>query len=181
MHCGYVESCRTSLLVYQCDFFGIPGYESMKQAITDLALDLYNKYYEECLSIYENRYLRGLKDCCRNALIADHDAKFCSKCGIKLKDKDFDTESFMHYISDLHGSTCDDYGSADESGFHWWPYCSGAFIGAPKEEVIYIAECAEYVLLSALIEAKPELAEAEESYRNRDWLKFREEIQPSYT
>lgn len=51
MRCGYVENCAASCLIYQCEFFGNTGYESIKAAITDLAIDLYNKYYDEVLSV----------------------------------------------------------------------------------------------------------------------------------
>jgi hypothetical protein len=44
MHCGYVESCKVSMLVYQTD----NKYSEMQTAITDLARDMYNKYYEDC-------------------------------------------------------------------------------------------------------------------------------------
>jgi len=179
MHCGYAESCKTSLLVYNCRFFGISGYKLMKDAITDLAFDLYHKFHNECLSIYENRYLFGLSDCCRESLIKDHDAKFCSKCGSQLKDKDFDPESFTNFIRELHDTDSDSYGDADEGNFHWYPFWTEAFIGASKKSIIYIAENAESVLLHALFDAKPELRTKEYSLNVfPDWEKFKNEQDP---
>ncbi len=178
MHCGYVESCKTSLLVFQA--FN-NGYKSMKEAITELALDMYNKFHHECLSIYENRYSFGLKDCCRLALIEKHDANFCSNCGSQLKDKEFDPDYFMQFISELHNTDCDSYGEseyANGEAFSWYPFQTGAFIGAPKKSIIYIAEKAEVVLLCALFDAKPELKKLD--YKNDDWLSFKKGKQPSY-
>lgn len=160
MTCGYVENAMTSALIYQCQFFGNPGYSTYKEAITDLALDLYSKYYDDHLSIYENRYSRSVKDCCRQTLINNKEAKFCSDCGSQISDKDFDPEDFMEYITSLHSSTCDSYGDAEYAGgrhLKWWPYWNEDFIGAPKEDIIYIGENAELVLLDALLDAKPEL------------------------
>jgi hypothetical protein len=187
MHCGYVESNMTSALIFQCQFFGHPGYTSRKEAITELALDMYAKFYDEHLSIYQNRYLREVKKCCRDSLVANRDAKFCSNCGDQLKDKEFNYDEFMEFVSNLHSSTCDSYGDAEETSTRnlcWWPYWTNNFIGAPREEIIYIAESAEVILLAALLDAKPEL-KSEESELNfigsDDWDKFKNEIQPSYT
>lgn len=184
MVCGYVESAMTSNLIYQCGFFGNPGYSSRKEAITDLALDLYAKFYDDYLSIYENRYAKEVKSCCRTALVANKEAKFCSDCGKQLKDKLFNSEKFMEYVCGLHSTTCDSYGDAEETSTRslmWWPYWLDDFIGAPKEDVILIAENAEAVLLAALLEAKPELkSEEDEDFINSDWEQFKEEKQPGY-
>ena len=184
MNTGYVESSSTSTLIYQCGFFGNPGYASYKEAITDLALDLYAKFYDDVLSVYHNRYAREIKDCCRKSLIDNNDAKFCSDCGQELHDKPFDPEEFMEYIVHLQNSTADSYGDAEYANkrhLTWWPYWVGDFIGAPKEEVIAIAENAELLLTSALMEAKPELKEDVDDYgSNDDWEQFKNNEQPSY-
>jgi hypothetical protein len=185
MHCGYVESSATSALIYQCEFFGNPGYTSYKEAITDLALDLYAKFYDDYLSVYENRYRKEVKECCRKALIANKEAKFCSECGGQIVDKKFNCDQFMEYVSNLHASTCDSYGEAEWTTTRemtWWPWWSEEFIGAPKEDIIYIGESAESVLLMALLEAKPELQNHEDprSYDGNDWDSFKNEVQPTY-
>ena len=182
---GYVESACTAYLIYECAFFGHPGYTSYKEAITNLALDLYAKYCDEHLSIYENRYGRDVSDCCRKALIADKAAKFCAACGHQLADKKFDYDGFKDYVYNLTGSNCDTYGEAEDTSTRqmtWWPWASGDFIGTPREEVIYIAEMAEQVLLAALLEAKPELVDPEDEtdFSYCEWDKFKNEKQPEY-
>lgn len=182
MHCGYVESCKTSLLVFNCGYSGHHGFKTMKDAITELALDMYAKYYREVLSIYEHRYTSGLEKCCRDALIAKHDANFCSVCGKAIKDKSFDSEGFANFIRDLHDTDCDSYGETDAANNRalvWYPFWTDAFIGASKKSIIYIAEEAEIVLLAALYDAKPELKP--EGYQYSQWESFKnEELPPSY-
>ena len=185
MHCGYVENSNTSALIYQCMFFGRSGYLSMKEAITDLALDMYAKFYDERLSIYENRYSKDVKKCCRESLIANQNAKFCSECGSQIVDKQFASEEFKDFVTNLHCSTCDSYGEAEGTAtreFAWWPYWTSDFIGAPKEDIIYIAENAEVILLAALLEAKPELQidDFAIDYVDSEWEQFKSGTQPTY-
>ena len=185
---GYVESASTACLIYQCGFFGNPGYDNYKDAITDLALDLYAKYYDDHMSAYERRYNRDVKECCRKTLIDNKEAKFCSACGSQIADKKFDAEAFMDYVRDLMNTTCDSYGDAEYAGgrnFTWWPYWIGDFIGAPKEDVIVMAENAEVTILAALIEAKPELKSEDDDYFVNetfwdDWEEFKNNKQPNY-
>lgn len=169
MTCGYVENAQVSALIYQCQFFDNPGYSTYKEAITDLALDLYAKFYEDFLSAYQNRYSSNDK-CCRDVLIADKDAHYCPKCGKRITDKEFNYEEFQSYIVNLHGSTCESYGDAEDAGdrvLTWWPFWINDFIGAPKEEVIHLQEYAELILLAALLDAKPELKNKDsENYMN---------------
>ena len=183
MHCGYVESCKTSLLVYNCEYSGHSGFKTMKDAIIELALDMYHKYYQEVLSIYEHRYTSGLEKCCRDALIAKHDANFCSTCGKAIKDKEFDDEGFMGFIRDLHDTDCDSYGEADSANNRalvWYPFWTDAFIGASKKSIIFIPENAESILLYALFEVKPELKGKEYTKFFDDWEKFKADEQPDY-
>ena len=184
MNTGYVESSSTACLIYQCEFFGHPGYSSYKEAITDLALDLFAKYYDDCLSSYEHRYSKDVKECCRKSLVADKTAKFCSDCGGQISDKEFGSEDFKRYVCELVGSTCDSYGDAEYAAgrtFTWWPW-SNDFIGAPKEEVIHITDQAEVVLLAALLEAKPELKDTDDTdFSFCGWDEFKNDKQPTYS
>lgn len=163
MSCGYVESNRTSWLIYQCNFFGDEGFDTAKEAVTELALDLYAKFHDEYLSVYQNRYSDSVKECCRKALIANHQAKFCSECGCQLLDEKFNPDEFMEYVTGLHDTTCDSYGDAEgtstRSPLAWYPWWSHEFLGAKKKEIVFIPESAEHVILCALLEAKPELKE----------------------
>ena len=179
---GYVESASTSCLIYQCGFFGNPGYASYKEAITDLALDLYAKFYDDCLSCYQNRYGSDLKRCCQKSLIDNKKAQFCSTCGCKLLDKKFDYAEFQHYVCNLTRTTCDSYGDAEETSTRnltWWPYWITDFIGTPKEEVICLSEQAQLILLAALLEAKPELQDAldETDFSFCEWDKLKQNQQ----
>lgn len=189
MNCGYVESATTSSIIYGSDYLRKATFSSYKAAITELALDLYAKYYEEYLSIYQHRYDKDVKECCRESLIRDSrfnkETKFCAECKEEIKDKPFDAEEFANYIVNLHQTTCDLYGDcewANGRDLVWWPWAVRDLIGAPKEDVIFIAENAEGVLLAALLEVKPEL-NTDPNYHpenDHDWKKFRAEIQPSY-
>lgn len=186
MGAGFAESATAGVLVYSCEYFGNPGYATMKEAITDLALDLYSKYYDDVLSVYQRRYSGGLKDCCLKTIVGSKTAKFCSECGGKITDKKFDTEEFESYIQDLSTSTIDSYGDAENTSTRdltWWPYDVADLIGAPKEEVIYIAEHAQAILCAALLDAKPELRPEywdDDDFSIEDWKLFKNEVQPSY-
>lgn len=183
---GYVESASTGCLIYSCGFFGHPGYDNYKDAITNLALDLYAKFYDDYLSVYQNRYSGSVGDCCRKVLNLDKGAKFCSTCGKQISDKKFDYEKFKDYVCNLTSSTCDNYGDAEDTSTRqltWWPWWVGDFIGAPKEDVIFIAEQGEVVLLAALLEAKPELknpGDEETDFSFCEWDKFKRNEQPAY-
>ena len=173
---GYAEDATTSSLIYQCSFFGKLGYQTCKEAITDLALDLYAKYYDEYISIYENRYSNNVKGCCRECVIKNNEAKYCSDCGREIKDREFVYENFMFYVKELHSTTSDSYGDAEYAAgreLNWWPYWTADFIGAPKEEIIFIPENAEVVLLAALLDAKPELKI--EDFNCSEWEDFKNE------
>jgi hypothetical protein len=137
--------------------------------------------------VYENRYGKDVKECCRKVLIADKHAKFCSACGKQIADKKFRYEDFKDYVCKLPGSTCDSYGeaegTADRPNFAWWPWWIGDFVGTPKEEVIVIPEQGEVVLLAALLEAKPELRDEtddETDFGLCDWDEFKNNKQPNY-
>lgn len=174
-HTGYVENSSTSLMVYQCQFFGCYGYASAKEAVVDLALDLYSKYIDDVLA-----YRKPTSKCCETASLLGASSiaeirekyKVCTKCGVELQDRTFDQDDFCSYLHRLHNSTCDSYGEAEVTSTRdltWWPYWSSHFIGAPKSEILYIGESAEYVFLSALYSVKPELMPKENAYASSFW------------
>jgi hypothetical protein len=187
MACGYAESNMTSWLVYSTQFFGIEGFETMEEAIKELALDLYAKYYDDVLSIYEKRYSKDVSECCRQALIKDKEANFCSVCGKPIENAEFSPIEFREYIKRLHASTCNDYGDAESCAsrfqLSWWPWSLRELQDAEKDEIIWIAESAELVLLDALYDAKPELAkfaELDDEF-DSDWEQFKAGKQPHYS
>ena len=178
MHCGYVESRQVSLLIYSIN--GHPGFNNMAEAITELALDMYSKYYEEYLSIYNRRY--DLGKCCTDSLIKDNNSKFCSSCGSVIKNYLFDEEEFVRTIKELHGADSDSYGESERANNReliWNPFWNKHFLGAPKDSIIYIGENAEYILLEALAEAKPEL-NIEFTNSSPEWKSFKQNRQPCY-
>lgn len=175
MHCGYVESCKTSMLVYQTD----NKYSTIQTAITDLARDMFNKYYED-YNLAEHK----LKDCCKATSNSNDDAIFCMKCGRRLKYQNFDCIKFMQFITNLHDTDSDSYGEsefANGENLNWNPWTSFTFMKASKKSIIYIVENAEKVLVSALADIMPELKIDAQYCNHRDWLLFKQEIHPSYT
>ncbi len=176
-HTGYAETCSTSMMVYQCGFFGHPGYTSPKEAFVNLALDLFAKFYDDVLS-----YRIPTNKCCEGASVLGSGGssqlrekyKVCDVCGIPLQERPFSPEDFMSYIRGLHGQTCDSYGDAEDTSTRdpltWWPFWTNRFIGTPKEEIIFLRENAEWALLDALYYAKPELRVGDEGRQlNKDW------------
>jgi hypothetical protein len=188
MSCGYAEENNTSWLIYTA---WNEGFDTMEEAIKELALDFYAKYYQDHLSMYENRYTYLNKQCCLDMIIKDHDAKFCSTCGLRLEDKAFDDQEYMAYIKSYHKTTCDSYGEdeyANDRELAWKPWGIKSFLDAPKESIIVIPDCAQATLTLALFDAKPELYVKDpcldEEYFNRviakDWLGFKAGKMPTF-
>jgi hypothetical protein len=180
MSCGYVESNYTSNLIYGTHFHGHKGFDTGEEAVKELALDLYAKFFDEYLSTYNNRYGSDYKKCCRDVLDKDKAAKFCSACGTRLEDQQFDGDRFMDFICNLHGSTCDSYGEseyANDRHFIWWPWGLNKFLDADRKSILAIPEQAEGILLDALQEAKPELFVGQEPsddrYAESSWEKIK--------
>lgn len=169
MSCGYVESNYTSNLIYGTH----KDFETGEEAVKELALDLYAKFYDERLSTYTERH--NFKKCCRDVLNKDKAARFCSSCGTRLEDKQFDCDDFMDFISNLHGSTCDSYGEsefANDRHFVWWPWTPmKKFLEAKRDSILCIPEHAEVVILNALHEVKPELFsdQFDDRYAEKSW------------
>lgn len=173
-------------LIYQCQFFGNPGYTSMKEAITELALDMYAKFQGDVLSAYQRRHSSEMGECCRETLMIQPRANFCTSCGCVIADREFRYYEFTDYVSHLHTATTDSYGESERAvdrSFAWYPFWTQDFIGAPKEDVIFIAEDAQDVLVNALLEAKPELRDPQQDrnfVESIDWKQFKAEKQPEY-
>ncbi len=187
-HTGYVENCTVAVMVYQCGFFGHLGYASVKEAWLEFTKDIYAKYFDDVLSVRI-----PTNDCCKTAsmLGSGHNSaemrekyRVCEKCNTELKERPFDAEEFMDYFSNLRKDTCDSYGDAEDTSSRnlcWWPFWTKDFIGASKEQILYLGEYAELTLLNALYELHPELITEKEKYRGHssDWELIKQNIKPN--
>lgn len=176
MSCGYVENNLTSWLIFST-FANDERFDTAAQAVMELALDLHAKYEDEYLSH------RVYSECCKKAQ-EDPAMSFCPKCGSRLQNIDFDGMSFMDFIVNLHSTTCDSYGESESTGkraFAFWPWRAHELVGAGEDEIVYIGENAERVILDALYESRDDLRKLEldgnyeddEEWRNLDWIAVR--------
>lgn len=138
---------------------------------------MYAKYIDELCYPEKNK-------CCQRVIDTIENSKYCFECGRRLSRYQFDKNDFMEFVTSLHGRTCDSYGDAEcteSCELTWWPFSIGSFIGAPRNEVAFLAEDAQVILLKALLDAKPELKSSEEDdFVNLDWENFKNNIHPSY-
>ena len=161
--CGYVEDAYVARLIFSTPDrrrFATPG-----EAVTELALDMYAKYREDCI---EDKP----KECCVKSF-KKKEAKFCSACGRSAIRMAFNSERFMEFIQELHCTTNDSYGCAEwaddrTSVFLPWYH---DLIGIQENEIVDISENAEQVLLCALFEAKPELMGKDDKHDHERFLK----------
>lgn len=172
MSCGYVENACTSWLIFSTHE---GHFVTAAEAVIELALDLYAKYEDEVLTpIY-----RG--GCCRT----QGDVNFCSTCGTRLKPKEFNGEDFMHYVTGLHSTTCDAFGESESTGkrdFAFWPWRAHELLSASKDEIVFIGEGAERVILDALFEVRKDFRDMEldpndeaDEWRTTTWTKVRKD------
>mgnify|MGYP005862726183 CR=1 FL=1 len=160
MSCGYVENACTSWLIFSTHS---GRFATAAEAVIELALDLYAKFEDEVLApVYKS-------DCCRK----QGDVAFCSTCGKRIMPKPFDGTEFMEYVTSLHNTTCDSYGeseSTEKRDFSFWPWRAHELVDASKDEIVFIGENAERVILDALFEVRDDLRAKElESFDDEDW------------
>lgn len=165
---GYAESNTISQIIFGLNFLGqTSGFESEEDALSSLALDLYLKYYDEYLDLYERRYSAPIKECCLKTLTSfrtglrwvdsEHE---CHTCSAKLEDRKFVGYKFSQYILKLFSAITDTYGEAESLPGHnlvWSPFWTESIWGSPREEILVIEENGEMKILEALLEIKPEL------------------------
>lgn len=169
MSCGYVENACTSWLIFSTH---TGCFATAAEAVIELALDLYAKFEDEVLVGYVHK-----KQCCRE----QGNVAFCSVCGTRLKPKEFNGDEFMEYITGLHNTTCDSYGEAESTStraFAYWPWRAHELLSASKDEIVFIGECAERVILDALFEVREDLRKKEiedgvEDWRTSIWARVR--------
>lgn len=151
MTCGYVESAVTSWLIYTSQRV---YFKTAEEAVKQLALDMYAKFHDEHMD-----ELEVWKPCCKSAL--KDEKKFCPDCGTQVGGLEFSADEFAEYVTGIHSTTCDTYGEAEYTKTRpeltFWPWQGDNIIGVKKNEVIVINQNAEWVLLDALCECKPEL------------------------
>ncbi len=173
MNCGYVESSRTSWLIFST-FGDDERFDTAAQAVVELALDLHAKYEEEYMDVgYQS-------DCCKRERAASAAAKFCPQCGTRMSSLEFDSACFMDFVAGLHNTTCDSYGDSEANAkreFAFWPWRAEELLGASRDEVVFIAENAERVVYDALCEVKPELRDDDvvdgDEWRSSAWMEVR--------
>lgn len=155
MSCGYVENSMTSWLIFSTEDISNVYFETARDAVIQLALDLYAKYEDEL------SYTRPKSNkCCESNAATNPDALYCLTCGRRLEENTFDEIRFMEFVTDLHVRNCDAYGEAEfanDREFMFWPFRGQSIVGAKKNEVVLIPENAEVVIRDALYEVKPEL------------------------
>lgn len=157
MQNGYAESHTAAWLCFGPNVAG-KGFASAKDAVCELALDLYAKAVVTLPS--ERRCTHKVPE----------GAEFCPKCGASAAGpKPLDAEAFIEYVGELWGSTCDSY-SDDERIDHdgversliWNPW--KAELREPRQTIEIRLMAAEVVAL-ALTEVHTDFAT-----HNKEWL-----------
>lgn len=130
---GYVESQRLAYMPWTSK----QTFTDAKEALVDLATYLKEQY------LVENAV--KLKKCCEATKAKDPKAEYCSKCGYKIAELEFDGEEFAEWCRNL---------DTDIDTFHgyiaWDPearWQSESLEGAPNQRFVYNAE---WVLAAAL-------------------------------
>jgi hypothetical protein len=170
MSCGYVENACTSWLIFSTHS---GHFATAAEAVIELALDLHAKFEDEVLApIYRS-------ECCRK----QGDVAYCSSCGKRLLPKAFNGTEFMEYITGLHNTTCDSYGESESTGkrdFAFWPWRAHELLTASKDEIVFIGECGDRVILDALFEIRKDLRDKEleaddeaDEWRTTTWTRVR--------
>lgn len=150
---GYVESAKTSLLI-----FGSEVPESTKRkALYSLVEDLYNKYKIDYSTDFAFAFAK-VKRCCEPYIGKE---PYCPKCGsnlIRANDPpQFNWDNWVNFLFRIQSSVADEYGAHEDvdNPNEWSPWTWA--IGVPKKDWLNIYEHAEYILSIALSELHPEL------------------------
>lgn len=165
MSCGYAEDSSISFLIFESMTL---KFNTPKDAITELALDLYERYS------FKYRKALVVNKCCKEH--SSPSIRYCPICGRHLcVDDSFDYEEFLQYIISLHYDTVDTFGNLEfvnNRDCEFTPILNDVskFI-ASKSKSVVISHSAEYMILYALLKAKPELCvESLENYPySADW------------
>lgn len=173
--CGYVESSSVSTVIWGLEYTRAKeSFATKAEALTELALDMYAKFCEEC-----PKHSRS-KTCCKKAVAAKNGSNYCPKCGNYLADLRFDWEEFVDMIQTLQNGDANSYGESETASgrrIAWAPWDTTNLFENKGEDVLIVSENAELVILAALLEAKPELNhdEIEVGMGQDDWETLKKE------
>lgn len=142
VRCGYVENCVVPVLI----FHHAAGFENRVDALSDLALSLYNHYYEN--SIGPENGIHRITNC-NNNVVDDYGR--CTVCKRNIKPT---YEGFCNYLAELNLSTNDSFGG-EIYGSMWWPFDGIAplFMYQPSS-ILSLKESAEQMIVAAINPSK---------------------------
>lgn len=122
---GYAESQT----LYYTPFTSREKFANAKEALIDLA-NYFRKHYEGT---------DPPKKCCTAAKAKDAEAAFCAKCGLSLKDEEFDADGYIEFVKDIGGADSD---TCSANYIEWtddaeWAYTSP---DGPNPRYVFTAE-----------------------------------------
>lgn len=159
---GYVESNTTSWLIYQAEG---KHPSTRKEALHSLVEYLWDKYNKETgeSKKHLDLFKSNMAKCCRtawNKRDTNNPPTHCPFCEAnynKVIENEFSITEWHEFLTNLHGSCCDNYGEHDwpENPYGWSPWMYDFNI--PQNQILIIAENAEVILTQALSKIHPEL------------------------
>lgn len=166
--CGYVEEAKLSWL-----FFVATGKPptSRKEAIDSLVEMFFQRWRPKLNAKHTRKHARFGRCCIEH--FTKHSLDECPECERKrvetLADV-FDLDEWQQRISNLHDSTTDSYGSAEDEGpYGWSPWEDWA----SHDDAIIFVDNADAVFGTILAQKHPELG-----LEVQDWLEA--EVQAVY-
>jgi hypothetical protein len=136
---GYVESARLAYMPWTSK----KTFKDAKEALLDLAAFLKEQY------LVENE--KPPLKCCAKTKANDTAAEYCSKCGRKMEDNQFDGELFSDWLCQLDTDIDTFHGLIEWNQEHRWQ--TGELEGAPNQRFVYQAD---WVLAAAVGHPKRE-------------------------
>lgn len=130
---GYVESSRLGYMPWT----SANSFKDAKAALLDLAAFLKEQYL---LNTHAEP-----KKCCIATKNKDATAEYCTKCGCRAFDQEFDPENFIDWLRDLDTDTDTFSGYIEWEPHPKWQ--AGLLEGAPNQRFVYHAE---WVIAAAL-------------------------------
>lgn len=135
MSCGFAEDQKISNLFFSTE----KEFSTTKEAIANFAEFIYSQ-----LEV-------PIKECCQKSFTKDA-VNFCSVCGKSKNNFKFNGDLLINTILSYHDHTLDQYGYDEFAD--WQVIAFADLLPLDMDNIIYIPENAEKVLLAALIESK---------------------------